>query len=149
MSNKKSPPKKEAKIEIIDSKKAKSVPTTDKAELAGSIADGVNSVLQLAEMVISARQKRKDLETKGKIFLKALKEHEKTVRIAIENHTIQVTKVIDATSIIIEKSESAEERKLALKYLTEYSSTAIKELGKISTTALNQLPGAERPKLEE
>ncbi len=96
----------------------------------------LNNLFNLASDVLEATTKITELEVKGEIFLKALQEHEKTVRIVMEQHSQEFDKVIDALLAIIQKSQDEETRKLAIKSLADFSSEAIKQLGETSRETL-------------
>lgn len=99
----------------------------------------INNIFQLASDVLNARAKVKELEVKGEIFLRALQEHETTVRTAMEYHSKEVDKVINALLKLAQEGKTPKERKLALEMLANFSSTAIKELGETSRKALSNI----------
>lgn len=106
-----------------------------------TVADAAITMLfNLASDVIKAREERKKLEKMGKIFLKALKEHEKTVRLAIKAHVTETLRIIKALEIVIKEADGDEIRLEAAKQLAEFGGKALLELEKQSREALRSIP---------
>ena len=109
----------------------------------------VHNIFKLASDILNAGTKIKELEVKGEIFLKALQEHEITVRAAMEYHSKETNKIIDALLKLAQKGKTPEERKLALEKLADFSSTAIKELGETSRKALSNIHNTNKLNTQE
>lgn len=110
------------------------------AKLNVGQGENILVIIKLAEQIIKGHSERKLLEERGKIFLKALKEHEQTVRISIKNQTKQVHEIVKAIKITADNIVDPTAKLEAIRYLAEYGSNSIKELGKTAETALKSIP---------
>jgi len=97
-------------------------------------------IFSLASDVISSFNDLKQMRIKGEIILGILKEHEQTVRRAMEQHTEQTNNVISALKMLIDKSESKEEKMEYLRHLVAFGSHSLEKLHLTSQTALNNIP---------
>lgn len=107
-----------------------------------SILNKLDSVqiFQLASTVIDAKKEIKALEIKSKLFIDALKLHEETSKIMLNEQTAQFSIVIEALKTSIESLENQEYKFQAIKYLAEYANLALITLGETSKSVLHSAP---------
>ena len=97
-------------------------------------------IFSLAKDIISSYNNLKEMKIKGQIFLAALKEHEKTVRFAMQKHSETSKQVISALERMIEKTENKEEKMECLRALVTFGSESLEKLHITSRSALNSIP---------
>ncbi len=97
-------------------------------------------IFSLAKDIISSYNNLQEMRIKGEVFIAALKEHEKTVRFAMEKHTEMANQIISALSMLIENASNKEEKMQYLRTLATFGSEALDKLHKTSQIALSSIP---------
>lgn len=97
-------------------------------------------IFSLASDVISSFNNLKQMRIKGETLLAIIKEHEKTVHIAMKEQTERTHLVISALKMLIDNAENKEEKMEYLRTLAAFGSKSLEMLHSTSQSALNSIP---------
>jgi len=105
-----------------------------------AMLEGISGLKEIVNDIIDSRNQIKQLEIKGKVLFRMLKEHEATVRLRINACQSVTEKTIEALYLIAVKTKNSAHRAEAVRQLTIFAGEAIRELGMMQERDMLSLP---------